>query len=223
MSDPSSNASGQPITTSPTPLLTDAEATLLVEARTAKWLLESYEHAYDTAASVLSHRRVLNQFLGVASALIFLYLRWLARDNSALHEVLGNIGAAFSLLFILASIWIAYFRWQDQIEKKRALSADVRKLLGKYRKATDPRPVDDKKIRAWLAECHDFEQERKHEMANLDRYFMIRGFQHLGKLYPKDGVTCTVCGKVWTPQTSDGAWRIRFPWLRCEGCGRKKV
>lgn len=199
--------------------MTDAEIQLLTEARTAKWKLEIYEFAYDAAVRSMNRWRLLIQYSGVAIAIVFLYLRYLSKEDTAAHGLLSNVGTGLSLVVILATIWAAFARWPDQIEKKRELSRSIRDLLSTHRKVTDPRPVDEKGIKDWLATCHDFEEKRKHESATVARYYLMRGFQHVGNLYPASGMKCTICSKEWTSESNRRVWRTFFPFIRCDSCG----
>src|SRR5262245_60295146 len=100
---------------SPAPL-SQGDVQLLTEARTAFWKLEAYEFAYDACVRSIYAKRLLLEFLGVAVAIGFLYLQYLAKGNW-LHDFIGYVGTGFSLALILLVIWGHIARWQDQIEK----------------------------------------------------------------------------------------------------------
>lgn len=201
--------------------LSQADVDLLTEARTARWRLEAVEYAYDASVrSIVSTKTVL-EFLAVLVAVLFLFLQYLAtRENYPVaHDLLGYIGAAASLAVILMVIWGYMARWPDQIDKKRELSSGIHDMLGKHRALSEERPLDHAKLRKWIGGCEAFEEKRKHELATVSRYFLMRGFQHVGNKYPRSGVTCSLCGQAWTTESNRKAWKAYLPFGRCRGCG----
>jgi hypothetical protein len=203
----------------PVPALTEAEALLLTEARTAKWKLEAYEFAYDAYIRTLHGRKTLLEFLAVLVAVVFLFLQYLVKEQQAAHTVLGYIGTGLSLAVILIVVWGYIARWPDQIEKKRELSAKIRGMLGEHKKLTEVRPLAEAKIRRWLAECLEFEGERKHELATVPRYYLKRAHQHIGNTYPGCGFKCTMCGREWVPEMNKRAFWTWLPFFGCNSCG----
>ena len=188
--------------------LADADVQLLTEARTAFWKLEAYEFAYDACIRSIYGKRMILEFLGIAVAIGFLYLQYLA-GHGWLHDVIGYVGTGCSLALILMVIWGHIARWQDQVEKKRDLSLVIHDLKQKYAAVTVIRPVDQDKIRKWTAASEAFHAERKHDLASLPRFYLKRGHQHVGNMHQADGVKCPVCGKVWSPELNKRRWMSR--------------
>jgi mobilome CxxCx(11)CxxC protein len=199
--------------------LTDADALLLTEARTARWKLESYEFAYDARIQVLNRYKTALEFLAVLVAVVFLFLQYLFKEDTDLHNLLAYVGTALSLVVILMVIWGHMSRWTDQIEKKRDLSRGLREMIQVHERVTTARPVDEKKIRKWLHDCLAAEEARKHDLAMLPEYYMKCGFQHVGNLYPGRGVKCGMCGKEWTPESNKRAKWTWVPFYGCKSCG----
>ncbi len=201
-------------------LLNEAEQLLLTEVRTAKWKLETYEFAYDANIRWLNFWKIMIDFLSILIAVVFLFLQYVFKDkNATTHEWLGYFGTALSIAVILLAIWGAFARWTDQIEKKQELSREARSLIIQQAKLIEVRPIDEKKLRAWLRECAVYEEERKHILAAVPRIFLKRGFQHLGNTYSSSGVVCSMCGKQWNSESNK---RARWTWIGfwgCENCG----
>jgi hypothetical protein len=115
---------------------------------------------------------VVNQFASFFVAVAFLYLRYLFKENSDLHQVVGNVGTGLSLLVMCLTVWGAFARWTDQVSKKRQLSEQIRAFVVQHHKFADARPADKKKITKWLADVEEFEDERKHELATVGGWFL---------------------------------------------------
>jgi mobilome CxxCx(11)CxxC protein len=199
--------------------MTDAEQSLLTEARTERWKLESYEFAYDCAVRSLDRKKTVLDFLGILIAIVFLFLQYLFKEVTFFHTVLTYLGTGLSLAVILMVIWGLISRWTDQIEKKRDLSRAIRGLIQEHERVRTIRPVDERKIRKWLQDCVAFHESRKHVLAELPAYCMKLGFQHVGNSYPNDKVTCAVCGKIWTTNSNRRARWTWLPWFGCKNCG----
>jgi mobilome CxxCx(11)CxxC protein len=203
------------------PMLSEVEARVLGEARLLLWKYQAVEYAYDSRVRRLSFRKTLIDYLGVFVAIFFLLLQYFATKENLprAHDVLGYIGTLLSVLIILLFVWSLANRWTDQIEKKRHISELIGSLLSKYKAVTEARPLDLEEVRKWVAAWDQIEQERKHELASLPRYDLLRGYQHMANKNPKQGVQCAKCGKAWEPQMNKEVWKTHFSWLRCDGCG----
>lgn len=200
-------------------LLTDQETRDITLARTASWLLESSEHSYDASIRLLYSLKSLIDFSAILIAIVFLFLQYLAKDkNPTLHDTLGVVGTGLSLFVVLLTVWGLVDRWTDRIEKKQELSRRIRELLTEHRLVTTRRPVDEKKIHAWLTKCDEFGEAKKHLLATLLPKHLISGFQHMANLHPDSGVTCPICGNKWSAASNAKArtW-IRFK--KCSNCG----
>lgn len=196
------------------------EQRLLTDARTVMWKLESYEFAYDAHVRSLNFKRTLLDFLAVLIAVVFLFLQYLVKDKNAVaHEVLGYVATGLSIAVILTAIWGAFSRWTDQIEKKQSLSRNIRDLLVGYGKVVEIRPVDQGKIRSWIRKATEFEEERKHVLAEVSRYFLKRGYQHMANSHPDQSVVCSMCGKEWRPELNRKTRWTWIPFYGCSNCG----
>jgi mobilome CxxCx(11)CxxC protein len=200
-------------------VLSEEEALLLTEARTAKWTLEQYEFAYDARIRAINHNRTVLEFLGVLVALLFLFLQYVVKEQEATHAVLGYVGTGLSLAIILMGIWGYMNRWPDQIEKKRDLSREIRDMLGHHKRLSEARPLDEAKLRKWLEICLAFEEQRKHELAVVPLACLQAGYQHVANMYPDCGVKCKKCQREWKPEMNQHlrSWRL---WRqKCDACG----
>lgn len=202
------------------PLISELEQRLLTEARTAKWKLEMYEFSYNASIRSINYTKTTLDFLSISIAIIFLFLQYLVKDkNIYAHEWLGYIGTALSIIVILLAMWGMLFHWKEQIEKKQELSKRARSLITQHLKLTEVRPLDEKKIRAWIIDCSIFEEERKHVLGAVSRLSLIRAFQHVGNTYPTSGLVCSMCGKEWTANSNKLARWSWIPFFGCQNCG----
>ena len=201
-------------------LLTDDEVAILTTARTLKWRLEVYEYAYDVSGRRLYHLGVLLRFLGAAVAILFLYFRLITSADPELNKWLGHAGTGFSILLLLGTIWGAFARWTDQIAKKKELSREARQMIVQHRQITEERPVKKSKVQKWIVAAESFDEDRKHELATVDMYYLQQGHQHVCNLNPMAGIKCMKCDRIWTPAMNKRAKWIRWvPFLKCDNCG----
>jgi hypothetical protein len=201
--------------------LSDSDVQLLTAARDAQFRLEALEFAYDSNVRRLTAYKTWLDFLAVLVAIVFLFLQYLATKENLprAHDVLGYAGTGLSFVIILLAIWSAMARWSGQIEKKLELSTEIRTMLGNHRVLSEARPLEHAQLRSWVGDSDKFEQKRKHELASLSRYFLLRGFQHTGNKHPGCGITCSICGKLWVPESNKSAWKTWIPFCHCNGCG----
>lgn len=200
--------------------LSEADALLLTEARTAKWVLEQFEFAYDARIRAITQNRVYFEFLAILVAVSFLFAQYVVKEYAIIHEVLGYIGTALSILVICMVIWGYINRWPDQIEKKRDLSREIRELLIQHTKLTTARPVDHAKIHKWLQACLEFEERRKHELATVPVGYMQCGYRHVGNTYPFSGVKCKKCNREWSHDMNQKTFSWWCFWKKtCDSCG----
>src|ERR1043166_2817026 len=101
---------------------------------------------------------------------------------------------------------VLFRSWTDQIEKKRELSRKIRCLLSEHHKTTNTRPLPEAKVQKWIADCYEFEQERKHDLADVPEYFLCLAHQHVGNLNPGLSVVCGVCKREWDPDMNQATF-----------------
>lgn len=211
--------SSEPTTGTP---LNDEQTRVLTEARTAKWRLETYEFAYGSRIRKLRWNRIVLDFLGVAVAVVFLFLQWLVKDtDAAMHELFSYIGTGLSLVVILMAVWGLMARWQNQIDAQQRLSRKARELILAHRDAVAA-PVLPERVRKWIATCEAFEEDRKDPDGAVPRYYLQRGFQHTGNSNPNCGLKCSMCGREWTPEMNRNSWHTWIPFFGCDNCGVKR-
>lgn len=201
--------------------LSDADVQILTEARTASWLLQQYEFAYDYMVKKLTNIQTVLAFSGVVIAVLFVYLQNLVPETHTTQiKWLGNLGTGLSLGVILATIWGSMNQWNARIDKMQRLSTSARVLLREHQKITAIRPVDHEKIRSWNLKTVDFEEERKDPLAETWQLALQRGFQHIGNKHMRRSVVCPICDKEWS---SDSNQQIGKPFLsrKCSNCGVK--
>lgn len=202
------------------PLLSDAEVSLLTDARTKRWTLEQYEHAYEWSLSWYRNVKRIVSFIGPAAAIIFLYLRWAVPDsNTTVQFWLSIVATGLTVVSLLFLIWINLGRWDTIIERMQALSEMARELIKSHSKLAAKRPVDRVKIQKWQTAFESYEQDRKDQFASVSALAIKRGFQHVGKLHPDCGVKCSVCQKTWTPESNRRAKWSWVPLFGCKHCG----
>ena len=204
--------------------LSEADAILLTEARTASWKLEQNEYAYDFMVRTLTRCNTYLAFSGVLISILFVYLQNLVpASNTTQITWLGNLGTGLSLIVIFATIWSSMDHWTTRIEKMQTLSTLVRELLRDYKAVTTIRPVDHLKIQKWILKVIESEEKRKDPMANIWKIASQCGFQHVGNLHMKRSVVCPICSKEWAAESNRNLSISWLPFLSrgCFNCGVK--
>lgn len=198
-------------------MLTEEQARILADLRSHRLQLEAYEFACDSSVRRLRWKKRILEFLGIALAIGVLFVLYILGPG-VVHDIVSQVATGLSLLLIVMSIWGLMSKWDQQIETKAAISADLNDLVEQFQLAEVS--LDEKQIRS----CHEFrlrvEKRRKHETAEVDRIDLQLAHQHVACKYSADEIECGKCRRKWRKEfASQNRLWLRLPWKVCSACG----